>query len=240
VSIRVESAAEFKRLLESLALELVDGNIYLRLHNDLANATTGYRREFRQSWTFWSLTLQAHFDAALFRLCRIFDQHPDGLNLRNLLQTIQENLGLFAEENFRERLKGNPLVDSLAAAAQGPDANQLARDIEFSGTANPLVKRLVVLRNNYFAHRSARDVVDPQDLHLRYPLTQENVETLLKGGLEILNRYSSLFDAHVYAAQIVGRDDYEAVLQAVREHLARHDAQREDETQRALGTSKPA
>ena len=133
--------------------------------------------------------MQAHFDAALFRLCRIFDQHPDGLNLRNFLQTTQENSGIFAEENFRERLKGNPFVGSLASAAQRPDADQLARDIEFSGTDNPLVESLVVLRNNYFVHRSARDVVGPQDLHLRYPVTHENVEILLKFMALLTSKY---------------------------------------------------
>jgi len=239
LSIRIENADEFKRLLESLALELVDANIYLGLHNDLETATTSYRREFRQSWAFWSLTLQAHFDAALFRLCRIFDQHREGLNLRSFLETIQGNLGIFEEHNFRERLQGNPFVDSLAATARRPDPDQLARDIEFSGDGNPLVKSLIVLRNNYFAHRSARDVVDPQDLHLRYPLTKEHVETLLKGGLEILNRYSSLFDAHLYADYMVGRDDYQAILGAVQEKLARYDAQRQEEEQRARGTRGP-
>lgn len=48
VSIRIESAEEFKQLLENLALELVDANIYLRLHFDLGDATRDYRREFRQ------------------------------------------------------------------------------------------------------------------------------------------------------------------------------------------------
>ena len=120
MAIRIKSAADFRRLLEELALELVDANIYLRLHNDLKIASGRYQREFRQSRAFWSLTLQAHFDAALFRLCRIFDQHPDGLNLRNFLETIQENIGIFAEKDFPERLKGNPFVDSLAASAQRP------------------------------------------------------------------------------------------------------------------------
>jgi hypothetical protein len=39
-SIRIENVDEFKRLLESLALEFVDANIYLGLHNDLGSATT--------------------------------------------------------------------------------------------------------------------------------------------------------------------------------------------------------
>lgn len=38
MSIKINDAGEFKRLLEDLARELVDANIYLRMHNDLASA----------------------------------------------------------------------------------------------------------------------------------------------------------------------------------------------------------
>ncbi|MBS0417028.1 MAG: hypothetical protein JSR66_04910 [Proteobacteria bacterium] len=162
------------------------------------------------------------------------------MNLRNFLKTIQDNLGIFTEENFRERLKGNSFVDSLAAAAKGPDPKQLADDIEFAGEGNPSVKSLIVLRNNYFAHRSARDAIEPQDLNLRYPLTKEDVQKLLTGGLEILNRYSALFDAQLYANTIVGRDDYETVLRAVRDKLTHSDERRQKDEQRAGEKGRPA
>jgi HEPN superfamily AbiU2-like protein len=49
-----------------------------------------YAVEFRQSWTFWFLTLGAHLDAVLHRLCKAYDQYGSGnptVNLRNLLDT---------------------------------------------------------------------------------------------------------------------------------------------------------
>jgi hypothetical protein len=64
------------------------------------------------------MTLSAHMDATLLQLCKAYDLY-DGkptLNLRNFLETIQANLYLFDEPNFRERLKENAFVDSLAAA----------------------------------------------------------------------------------------------------------------------------
>jgi HEPN superfamily AbiU2-like protein len=81
MAIRIKDSAQFKRLIEALALELVDANIYFRLHNALEEARGEFGRELNESWTFWSLTLQAHFDAAAFRLCRIFDQYNGALNL---------------------------------------------------------------------------------------------------------------------------------------------------------------
>ena len=60
------------------------------------------------------------------------------------------------------------------------------------------------------------------------------------GGLEILNRYSALFDAQLYAGSIVGRDDYEGVLDAIRDKLARYDEQRKKEQERTGGKLGPA
>src|SRR5271165_6903785 len=108
--IRVADSKEFRRLIDALGDELVDAKIHFKLYQDLVAAIPEYRDEFSQSWTFWSLTINAHLDAAALRLCKAYDQYGNNkptLNLRSLLDTINENLKLFDEPNFRERLKEN-------------------------------------------------------------------------------------------------------------------------------------
>jgi hypothetical protein len=76
------------RLLKVLALELVDGNIRFLMHMDLIKAyeaSIGHGGVMRESWTFWSLTINSHIDSAIFRLCRIYDQHKTNLGMRGLL-----------------------------------------------------------------------------------------------------------------------------------------------------------
>jgi hypothetical protein len=158
VRINVNSADEFERLLDALCDEAVTACIHFRLYNDLEASRSEYATAFNQSWTFWSLTFQSHWDTTLFRLCKIYDQHKTSLNLRNLLDTIEANLGVFDVENFRERLKGNPFVESLSSRATRPAVDELRKDRDSVTEVDPRVKSLVVWRNNFFAHRSAKHV----------------------------------------------------------------------------------
>src|SRR5437763_15135400 len=114
MQLKIKSSDEFETLLNALATELVHANIYFKLHYDLKSATTEFENEISQSRTFWFLTFQSLLDAALFRLCRIYDTDPRSNGLFNFLNMIKENLHIFDETNFRERLKDNPFVDNLA------------------------------------------------------------------------------------------------------------------------------
>jgi hypothetical protein len=226
VAIAIQNPEQFRRLLVALANEIVDANIYWKLHKDLQIAAATFQTEVNQAPAFWSLTLQAHLDAAVFRLCKIYDQHRDGLNLQSLLQTIQANAHVFSEENFRARLAGNPFVDSLAAEARAPDMTQLATDLAYvSKNTNAKVQVLVDLRNKFYAHRASRDVVAATDFATEYPLTKGDVTELLTTALEIVNRYSNLFHAQSYSSQMVGRDDYRTVIDAVHWDLKRRDSE---------------
>jgi HEPN superfamily AbiU2-like protein len=117
MQINVSDSAEFKRLLEALVDELIDARDHFRFHQDFDAAIPEYQAEFNQSPAFWTFTLSAHMDATLLRLGKAYDLYEGkpSLNLRNLLETIEANLHFFDEPSFRERLKNNPFVDSLAA-----------------------------------------------------------------------------------------------------------------------------
>lgn len=231
MQIKISSAEEFERLLNALSDETVTACIHFRLYSDLEAARAQYATEFNQSWTFWSLTFQAHWDTTLFRLCKIYDQHSTSLNLRNLLDTIEANIGIFDVENFRERLKGNSFVDSLASGAKRPDLGELKKDMEAVSESNPSVKALVFWRNNFFAHRSAKHVAAKKSLADHYTVDISAVESLLKNAMRILNSYSALFRASSYSTQIVGHDDYRYVLETISGAVKKHD----EELARELG-----
>ena len=42
-----------------------------------------------QSWTFWDRTLNAHLDAAVFRLCKIFDQDKTNRSESTVVKRIR-------------------------------------------------------------------------------------------------------------------------------------------------------
>jgi len=230
--IKISCADEFERLLNALCDETVTACIHFRLYTDLEVARPQYSTAFNQSWTFWSLTFQSHWDTTLFRLCKIYDRHASSLNLRNLIDTIEDNIKIFDVEDFRERLKGNSFVDSLASGAKRPDIAELKKDRETVNDTNPQVKALVFWRNNFFAHRSARHVAEKKNLTDHYTFDTSDVESLLKNAMRILNTYSVLFRASSYSTQIVGYDDYQYVLRTISETVERHKRELDRELQK--------
>jgi len=190
--------------------------------------------------TFWSLTFRAHLHSTIFGLMRIFDRNSKSLSLPNLLDTISANMELFDIDQFRERLKKNPFVKSLSAEVRKPDEKQLEEDIAFSGNNNEIVKKLTIWRNNLFAHRSADNVISGKNISSSYPLDYDEIDVLVKGSIEILNRYSSLFGAATYSTKISGHDDYMSVLNSIRHKLESTEKEFEEDMARILEANPEA
>ena len=172
-----------------------------------------------QSNTFWSMTLDAHINTCMNILCRVYDQNNKSLHLRSWLHTIEENIHLFEEEEFRKRLKGNAFVDSLAETSRKPDKAKLEKDIQLCSMDDPLVKTLNIHRGSRIAHKNAKNIVAERYIGDDFPLTYTDIDTLLDRAKNILNRYSKLFTASINSMQIIGDDDYRFIIQCVEEKV---------------------
>lgn len=230
--ITVANSAEFTRLIETMSRDIVDAHIHYNLFRDLHAALKNRPIAEAQSRTFWSLTLGTHLDKTVQLLSRIYDQNSKALHLRSWLITIKDNIELFDEINFRERLKDNAYVESLATHPRKPEPVVLDQDIDLCSTKEQLVKTLQIHRGNRIAHRNARDVIDNRNIGDAYPLTYGDVEVLLERAVTILNRYSNLFAANTYSTQIIGDDDFNFILQCVEERVqTNRDARKQRRTE---------
>lgn len=128
MKIAIKDATQFHTLPNALIGEFTQARDHFRQVRDLDSARSEFLTAFAQSQTFWHLTRRAHLDATLQRLCKAYDQHKTSLNLRNLLDTVEANLYVFDEAGFRERLKHNPFVESLAKDVRRPDLAELRAD----------------------------------------------------------------------------------------------------------------
>ena len=230
MEIKIKSGDELNKLLDALALEIVDANIYHRLYSDLLDSIKDNSREFSQSNTFWNFTIDSLHDARMIRICRVFDQESKSLNLFNLLETIKANIQFFDKKHFRHRLKDNAFVNSLAEVDRMPDKSQLQKDMQFASDQNPLVRKLMIWRNNVIAHQGAKVSLGKDGILTDNPLTQQEIETLLNESFTIFNRYSSLYRASTWSRTVVGHDDYKSLLKFLKLGLQKWD---EDHRQRA-------
>ena len=198
--------------IKVLANDVVNAVIHWKLSRGIIEAAETWPLVTQQSNTFWSLTIKAHVNVSVLNMCRVFDQEGDSLHLLRLLNLIKLNLPLFDNTNFRERLRDNPFVVSLAQSARRPDATQLDSDIELCSRQNPLVKRLVIHRNTSLAHHSQKRRLNSAPPRSDETILNDDFEILLNRAVEIINRYSSLFSAEHFSTQIVGHDDYKTVF----------------------------
>jgi hypothetical protein len=217
--ISVKDSAEFERLLKALSDDIVDAHIHYRLYEELIRAIEKYPFVVHQSNVFWTFTLQAHLNSCVYALIRAYDQDSRSLHLRSWLITIQENLQLFDDAAFRERLKDNPYVASLAEDPRKPDSVVLADDIAACSSTDAIVKKLTIYRGNRIAHRGARFLLSSLDREEKYVPMFDELRILLDRAKIILNRYSYLFAASVYSTTVVGHDDYEYIFQSVQEKV---------------------
>ncbi len=210
MQVDISNSIEFNRLLDRLAQDIVDAEIYNRLYVDIDVARIEYRQEFNQSPTFWSLTLRAYVEVILVQLIRAYDTNDRALSLQSLLETIKGNAQFFTGASGGERL----------------DIDQLDRDIASVSPGNDdLVKKLIILRGHVIAHINAANVVEEKRVEDRFSLTFDDINSLVRRATEILNRYSILFKNTAWSTQIVGHSDFKNVLEALRGDLERHDAE---------------
>jgi hypothetical protein len=213
--IPIQDENEFKRLLEGLANDIVDAHIHYGLYKDLRSALIEFPLVVAQSNTFWTTTLKSHLNTSLYMLTKAYDQQTNALHLFSFLQTIKTNSTLFTETNFRERKKDNPYVDSLANESRIPDLTTLETDLSLCSKDNPLVNTLIVHRGNAIAHRNAKNTAKGRSISETHPLTWEDFELLLNRAIEILNKYSSLFEASTYSTRPIGADDFRYIFECV-------------------------
>lgn len=213
--IRVSSSEEFGRLLDALANDVVYANIHWNHANDISAALNEYPQVWAQSRTFWHLTLNANRYTALQALARAYDQNQSSLHLLSLLRTIQDNLRLFSEPEFRKRLAGNAFVDSLAADPRVPDAVVLAQDITLCCAKDPDVNVLLKYRSNLLAHRNAKTTAAGTASDGQFAVPGTVVQSLLERARTVLNRYSYLFSAATHSINMIGRDDFRYIFKSV-------------------------
>ena len=223
MEIKVKNSDDLNKLLDALANEIVDANIFFRLYRDITSSIRENARAFSQSNTFWYFVFISLNESCLLRLCKIYDQENKSLNLFNLLETIKVNIGYFEKEQFRKRLKDNPFVNSLAESDTIPDKKRLEKDIIFARKNNPLIKKLLAWRNNKIAHIGAKITLGYDQILRDNPIDQKEVESLLDKSHEIFNRYSYLFKASTYSRHVVGHDDFKSLLKFLNMGLEKWD-----------------
>jgi hypothetical protein len=216
---------QLSKEIDALQSEVFHAKVHFDIFNGLRDSSAAYLRVIRCSPCFWDFTMQAHIDATVIRLCRIYDKHRAAFHLSRFLQeSLQKNPNLFSEAPFKTRLKGqtNRDIDHLVKYPRNLNYDQLKRDLWFCSEDNPLVAKLRQWRDKIVAHANYEEVLkQAEPLSKRCPLRYEDLQTLIDEAFSIVNSYSSLFRASIHSTEFASKQhtDYLFVLKAVLAHL---------------------
>lgn len=173
-TIRVKSRKEFDWLVEHMTQEAYRVRYNWDCWAAMHEASEKYSIELNQTPDFWELTRRAYQDAVVLRLGRLYDPHATATSLGNLLQTMKHN--------------SVPAGSKMPASIAKLDPTELDSDISSVSPDDPIVARLLLLRNEYLAHRGVRHVT--KGIFASLPtLERDEVFTLIKRALAILAKY---------------------------------------------------
>jgi hypothetical protein len=221
MTISIESTQDLEKLLNALSYEIVNSNHFYTLYLNIHDSIHEYSEEMNESSTFWFYTLRALSETAMFNLCRLYDTQKSSLSLLNLLKIIKKNLHYFSEEHFRERLKGNAFVENLSETARIPNLCEIELDINSVNEKNAAVQKLIIWRNNLYAHKGAKTTLNNSVLQDN-PLNRDEILELINNAHRIYNKYLVLFKAESWSAMFIGGDDFKHLLNFARVGLKKY------------------
>lgn len=212
---KIYNEKEFSELVKKLADELLIAGYHFRLYKNLSKEFLDYEYEFNLSPHFWRSTFNANLLTSILVLSRAYDQREDCLTLKTFLFAIKTNQNLFSQDAIYKRLinNNNSYADSLAKKYVVEE--KLLNDIKYVSNKNSKVKKLIMLRSNFLAHKNI-DFAIQNEWKDNFNLDLSEIEELINKGLEILNHYRDIFCSTVYLSEMPGEDDYKFVLEAIR------------------------
>jgi len=216
--LRITSREQFDRLIDHLAAEAARAGDHWYLWRGLDDAFDDYGKEINETPQFWQLTFRAHKDSVVLRLGRLFDLTKGALSLGNFLQTIHHHA-----------TKG--ALDSLGLDVPGLDTAATLEELKSVSQTDPLISRLMRVRNQYLAHRDV-SLVSSGSFSSLPELRREDIEMLLNRASQIGDKYCQLYRRPIVSPRFVGADDYKHMLRLLKLGLQPIEAEYAEETRR--------
>jgi hypothetical protein len=200
----IDTRERFDNALKSLVTECCRAWDHWTLLLHLNDSTEEYLREFSQTPFFWNVVLRSLQDVAILRIATLLDPRKDVVSVPNILRIIKIN----APSNGSK----------LGIELDDFDKVKIDDDIKSVHKLDPLVDKILTMRNDFLAHRSI-NIVATHRINLLPELKNAEVTAMLDVLYEIATKYAMLYGQHRTMRSMIGSDDYESLLDALRKGL---------------------
>lgn len=200
-AVRMQSPEEFRSLIEHTTCEAYRARSHWEVLVAMDGAVDEYAMEFNLTPAFWEKTRYAHQDDLQLRLGRLYDPHPTGTGLGNLLQTLKENV--------------THTGTVFPAAITSLSVPELEADMVSVSNHDAVVAKLLTVRNEYIAHRGTRHVQKGTFTTLP-SLEHHEIAELVYKAIVLLTKYRRHFSYPIIAWGEYEVDDLQRLLALVR------------------------
>jgi hypothetical protein len=185
------SAIIIRQLMSWLGTQVMFGRAHTEILRGLLRADPLMKKV---APTFVTMTIDAHAEASMMCLNRIFDKRSDCLTINVLLDLAAAKPGTF---KFGTPKQVKELVRRSKAAI---------------ATLEPSVKALRVRRNETGSHSAWRPIVDPNGYTEAGRIKHKEIDMLFNVVAEILTDFSQLYVNRTWSLRLPDESDYARVL----------------------------
>ena len=140
--------------------------------------------KFNNFFDFTQKALQVYF---LLELAKLFDYSDQALHITKIINYTESNLRSLSAKDFAESNQSREFIDELVENYRGMSHTDLYKIKSQLKQHRTTIRKLTTYRNKYLAHDDLKKV----DVELTY----DEITSILKILEEILNLFSSRFDA---------------------------------------------
>lgn len=205
---------QFGRCLNRLRRELNSANWHFEIYKSLKEAKKDYLKELNQAAPFWGLTIDAHALLTLVLLNRFFDKEDSHLSLEILFSLVVQNLYIFSDERFSDRLKkadrfDHYIVETRYRVTQEivQSHRQTIHDLPMSG--------LRTWRNKLLSHIDIDWVVLDKDIRKTVSLNDTHIQKIIDTLDNILNFYHGAYDSSTWVKDLPLKNEIENVFDLI-------------------------
>jgi hypothetical protein len=197
----IDTRERFHNALASLVTESCRAWDHWTLLLHLNDASEEYAQEFYQTIFFWNTVLRSLQDVSIIRIATLLDPRKDVVSVPNMLRII----------DIHARGNGSKLGIEL----ENFDAVKIEDDINSVHRFDPIVDKILTMRNAFLAHRSI-NIVATHRISLLPEIRNDEVSAMLDLLYRLATKYALLYGQNQTARSMVGSDDYKSLLEALR------------------------
>ena len=204
---------------DKLIKETLHARAHLKLFEKLEDYRTSYQRELKKAKHFFGFTIKAHLDDSLLTLSRILDKRTycDPLTIWKFLNFAEQNLEIFSNKAFSQRMKGkSDYYDSLVESHEPITREEIEEDKQKLNSLENTITNLITWRDKVIAHIDRDYLLSGKRIDEDYPLEIKQLNETIDTVAQTLNRYSQAFHNKSCLKEYLGEDDIQEVMNAIR------------------------